>query len=273
MGDRQRSLLSSCLKIMLRPIAEFCLSRGFRIQDFIEVSKRVFVESAARALEDQEANTSVSRVSAMTGIQRPEVRRLLSQGERPERKDIVTRLIGQWAEDRRFRDPGGKTPRALGFSGKNSEFERLVRLVSCDLNPHTVRFELERLGLVEVLGKNVVLKKVEFIAEGDPLQVLRYAAEDVSDLTAAVQENAFVSARTPNLHARTQYDNIPDEYVPKIKSSLLALGRKFHAQARALLAPFDRDINPRGARGQGRNRVVVGTFGRVHAVADESEET
>lgn len=257
---------------MMRPIAEFCISRGVRFQDFIELSKRNFVTAAKAHLEAQSKEVSNSRISAMTGLQRPEVKRLLADKVKSAPKDIITRLVGQWERDKRFADQRGN-PKRLSITGASSEFSKLVRVVSKDLNPHTVRFELARLGLIDVSGGHAKLARVEYISRGDPHKALEFAAEDVSDLLKAVEENAFHSSELPNLHARTQYDNIPDQYLPKIKEGLLALGRKFHAQARALISGFDRDVKPSLPASEGRNRVIVGTFSRTHEYDDESGES
>lgn len=270
MARTRHDFLRSCISLMVRPIAHFCVSRGVRFQDFLELSKKNFVDAAERQLRHEQREVSHSRVSVMTGLQRPEVKRLLADKSKVEPKDIVTRLLGYWERDRRFVDGRGR-PKQLSVQGNNCEFAKLVNVVSKDLNPHTVRFELERLGLVAVVGDKAKLLQKEFLSHGDPQQALRFGSEDVHDLLIAVEENAFLSSQTANLHARTQYDNIPDEFIPKIKESLLELGRSFNAKARDLLAPFDKDLNPKIAKAEGRNRVVVGTFSRTH-VADEQGE-
>lgn len=207
----------------------------------------------------------------MTGLQRPEAARLLAAKIKADPKDIVTRLLGQWEKDKRFTDAKGR-PKRLSIVGNSCEFAKLVRAISKDLNPHTVRFELERLGLVSISDGSAKLLHVEFISQGDPRKALQFAAEDVGDLLKSVEDNAFLALGTPNLHARTHYDNIPDQYLPKIREGLLKLGRKFHSQARALISSFDRDVRPSLPHGEGRNRVVVGTFSRVHEYVDEESK-
>ena len=271
MPETSRNILNSCISRMLRPITGFCLARGIRFQDFVEIAKENFVASAKDQLDVRGLDASLSRVSAMTGLQRPEVRRLLARKGSKDPKDLITRIVGQWERDRRFLDKRGK-PKRLTTIGPSSELRKLVRLVSKDLNPHTVRFELERLGLITMEGDMARLAQVEFIAQGDPVKALQFGAEDVHDLLSAVQENAFISAERPNLHARTQYDNIPDQHLPAIKARLLQLGKQFHTQVRDLLSRFDRDINP-SVRGEtGRNRVIVGTFSHTHEFNLQSSE-
>ena len=272
MANRHKDFLDSCVLLMLRPLVDFCVARGIRFQDFVELSKQSFVASARTQLLERDSNLSHSRLSAMTGLQRLEIKRLLDNKVKTAPKDIVTRLLGQWERDRRFLDRSGH-PKPLLISGPSSEFKKLVRSVSKDLNHHTVKLELERLGLIEISDEKAKLLHAENIVRGDPLKAFQFASEDVHDLLTAVEENAFLSATSPNLHARTQYDNIPERYVPKIKDALLRLGHRFHARARSLISAYDRDINPSlGDSGGGRYRVVIGTFSRAHEFKEDEEQ-
>ncbi len=265
------SPLRTWVGIMLQPIAAFCVARGVRIQDFIELAKGAFVRSAEYQLRAGRRELSVSKLSVMTGLQRPEIGRLQkSAGSEGVAKDIVTRVVGQWASDRRFGDRQGR-PRPLKFGGKASEFSKLVAAVSKDLNVHTVRFELDRLGLISVEGDRIALLRPAHITTGDPAQTMAFGSEDVADLLKAVQQNAATSHEQPNLHARTQYDNIPDEAIPRIRGWLLELGARIHAECRDVLGQCDRDINPKGHTGSGRNRVKLATFSLVEEVDGPTE--
>lgn len=240
----------------MEPVANFCVSRGLHFPDFIELAKLSFVKAAERKLMNMASSTS--KLSVMTGIQRPEINRLRQADSPADSKDFITRILGQWGADKRFVDKR-KRPRKLSTEGKDSEFHRLVHTVSKDLNPNTIRFELERLGLVKNDNGYVTLERPDYIASGDPAKTLLLAAEDASDLLVACEENAFNEHAIPNLHARTYYDKIPDEVIPQIREWSLELGKKIHEECRAFLSQHDEDINSKSRKGTGRNRVVVGT--------------
>ncbi len=265
------SLIRQCLTLMIQPISAFCVSRGVHFQDFLEIAKKSFVRAAEIKLRnDTRSDPSTSRLSVMTGLQRPEIVRLRSEESARSSRDFITRIIGQWSADKRFLDRR-RLPRPLTISGRGSDFRRLVQTVSKDLNPHTVRFELERLGLIHEVDGLVRLTQPVYLSTGDVAETLQIAAEDVRDLLAASEENAFASSMTPNLHARTQYDNIPDDLVPDIKKWCLELGREIHLRVREYLAQKDLDINP-AQPGVGRNRVVLGTFSRVESLTHRNED-
>ena len=204
----------------------------------------------------------------MTGLQRPEVTRLRTDTEQPKTRDFITRVIGQWTSDKRFLDRK-KNPRPLNATGKASEFHQLVRAVSKDLNPHTVHFELTRLGLIQTENGMVTLLQQANVSTGDIKETLRFASEDVRDLLVACEENAFAANDTPNLHARTQYDNIPDDLIPAIRAWCLEFGGEIHSRIRDYLSQRDRDINQDISSRGGRNRVTLGTFSRVEPIEDD----
>ena len=257
-----RDFILKCLRLMLRPIVSFCVSRGIKFRDFSEVSKKLFVLSAQEELSSKNTPISVGRLSLMTGLQRPEIKRLqksVSSWEIPA-QDLIVRIVGQWASDKRFQETSG-VPRPLFTEGKKGDFAKLVASVSRDLNPHTVRFELERLGLVAHIDSHAHLLSSSRIATGEIEKSLEFLSSDVRDLIRAGEENAFGEHLVPNLHATTSYDNISDEQLPKIKRWMLELGQRIHEECRTFLSKFDRDINPKdGDEGIGRNRISFGTF-------------
>lgn len=270
MREDLQSFLRSCLLVMLRPLAKFCVARGIRFQDFVDLAKIAFVKSAEKKLTLERRPSSVSRLSVMTGIQRPEINRILKKPEPNKSKDFIVRIIGQWSSNSKFTDK--KRPKKLSVEGLNSDFAKLTFTIGSDLNPHTVRFELERLGLIEVKDGYAKLLNPVYVTSGDPKNTIRLGSYDVEDLLTALQENAFNEQDVPNLQARTEYDNISDEELAYIREWLLTSGSRFHEQARKFISKFDRDINKSQPKGTGRNRVVLGTYSRVEAIEDQSEE-
>lgn len=255
-------ILKTCLRLLLEPAISFCLARGLKIQDLLEIAKIEFVKTAEKRLITDRHEVSKSKISAMTGVQRPEVTRLLLTAEPSKDKSLIIRVVGRWSGDRRFLDKKGRA-KPLTCEGKGSQFAKLVAAVSTDLNPHTVKFELERLGLIEVRGGTARLNRSEFLSTGDIEQTFRLGAEDAQDLLSAVEENALLKNPLPNLHVRTFYNNVPDSSLQEIREWFLDLGKKIHADCRAFLSKHDKDLNPRISREEGRNRVMMGTFSNI----------
>lgn len=250
---------------MLRPVAGFCLAHSIKLQEFIEITKRAFLDSASDELSKQGAQVSDSKLSIMTGLQRKDISRMKRMAvSEPEPENLATRIIGLWSS-RQYAESNGK-PRKLTIGGRSSQFARLVGLVSQDLNHHTVLFELQRLGLVSVKGDLATLKVPAFIVRGDIDKALPLLGADVRDLVDAVHENVVEDFKTPHLHAKTEYDNISTEHLSKIRLWLIQAGQRFHREAREFLGQLDRDTNPKLKPGNSRNRVSLGTFSFIESI-------
>jgi len=68
---RYQQILSS----LLRPVLRFCLQHGLKLHDVMGLVKGGFVELAQIELERQGQSATVSRIAAMTGVHRPDVRK------------------------------------------------------------------------------------------------------------------------------------------------------------------------------------------------------
>lgn len=247
------------LATALLPLVRFGLGRAVSIQEAIEALKLAFIEAAAREFEGNGEKINVSRLSAATGLRRREVKRLFFD-ERPKENQAgtITKIVGLWAAARQFTTETGR-PRTLDIE---REFPRLVRQVSSDLNPGTVLFELERLGLVARTQFGLKLKKPGIIRTSEELMTYELIADDLSDLFGAISGNIGADKEDkPNPHAKTFFDNIEEQSVPKIKAWLRKENKRIHKRLRDFLSQFDLDVS--GKSGRGGCRVVFGTFGKV----------
>lgn len=257
--------MAKTLKRLVAPAVRFCLRHALHIQDIEAAVKEALVESAARDLARRGQPANISRLSAATGLHRREVMRLVSSGEnsteenasRTEGKGLISRVIGRWQFDKKFMSPA-RRPRTLTVEGSTGEFAELVRSVSNDLNPGTVLRELERIGAVERTARGVKLTSHVYQTRRDAAEGYRMLGDDLGDLTGSVEENISGKNELPNLHARTEFDNIYSDALPEIREWLLRRGTEFHADVRSYLARFDRDFS-KGSGGAGA-RVIIGTF-------------
>ncbi len=262
MIDSSRKLLLDCLKVLLRPAVGFAFRHSLHIQDIVECAKVEFIALAEREAEQEARKVNVSRLSAVTGLHRRDVIRLFRESrEKIEPRSVISRVMGQWQHNRRYTTQSGK-PRVLTVEGRESEFSKLVGSISNDLHPGTVLSELERIGAVRQTKLGVQLVAEVYIPKDDLKQGLSILAADVGDLSGAVLENVIDAPKLPNLHARTEYDNVDPSAVPAIKKWLLKEGSAFHRRAREFIAKFDRDFRDTADTGatKKRARVSVGTF-------------
>ena len=255
-------MMQQALRYLIRPLARFCVRHRIGIREILELLKQELSRAAAEELTSQGSSANVSRISAITGIHRKDLPRLIRDLPKdPESRSVLSRVIGHWQQQTKFRTTSGK-PRTLSISGTDSEFHALVKSVSADLNPYTVLQELERFGAVERTSQGLKLAHRVWVPKGDIKQGFEIVAKDISDLLTTVEEN--VTSREPqHLHLRTEYDNIPAKFMPEIKEWLMREGSALHQRARNFMARMDRDENKGIQPGTDRIRVVLGSFGKT----------
>jgi len=143
-------LLHACYSFMV-PVARFLLRSGISFTEFSEVARMAFVEVASRDYGLRGRTTNVSRVAAMTGISRKEVKRL--RGLKHEYTDPRVELsplsdvLQRWFADKAYLNAKGK-PKALRMHGARASFSALVREGAGDLPAGAIRFELVRCGAI-----------------------------------------------------------------------------------------------------------------------------
>lgn len=231
------------LKGLLQPLIGLCLRRAFTYQEFLAVAKEAFIDSAVRELTSMGKKVNSSRISAITGIRRADIREYLDSPSK-EYEDAISvpqRVVGQWLSDSRFLTGAGK-PRSLTFQGPRSEFSRLVETVTKHIHPRSILDELERVGSIQKRAKTIQLSYDVFSMQEDESEALALLAKDIDTLVSAVDQNIAKEYFYPNLHIRTEYDNIFEKDLPKIRKWFVAEGKKLHKRARAYLSKYDQDI-------------------------------
>jgi len=246
------------------PIARLCLRNSIKLSDVIEILKASFVDAAVVELEMNKEEISGSKISVMSGVHRKDVTRLQRSGAelKPE-KNVVARVMVAWQQDPRFRTKNGK-PRVLNAEGRDSEFAQLVESVTGgDLNSYATLFEMERIGVLSKQGKRVKLRWRDYVSAGNLQEGLGMLADDANDLMSAVEENVYANHSVPNLHLKTEFDNISSAALPKIRQWMLNEGSLLHKRAREFLSQFDLDFNPKMETKTGGARVILGAFSRI----------
>ena len=271
MNSNEIDRANRCLRLLLLPVMRFCLRRSLKFQEIVEACKGALVDAARDEIDALGGRATTNRISIMTGIHRADIARLEGGVDNESKvrapSNLVSRVLSRWQVDERFMTVSGK-PRVLTFDGKQGEFAKLVDAVSSDPNPYSVLQEMERIGAVEITPRGVHLKTKEYIISADAESTFAHLAQDSEDLIVAVEENIAGDADEPNLHLRTEYDNIGASSLPVIRRWLLQEGSSSHRRIRQFLAKYDRDTNKKRRDSSPRVRVSLCSFSRTHFVRD-----
>lgn len=266
-----KEIFLRALSGLLKPVVKYAIRSSLKFREISEILKVEYARSAAEELAQLGQSVTVSKLSAMTGLQRRDLTKILDPSIEDVRpKDLIARVIGLWQSAQRYCDKQGK-PKTLVLNGRESEFGSLVSEVSTDLNPYTVVFELERIGAIKQTEKGITLIMSGYQPIDDLDQSLNLLTQDMQDLYMAVEENIFSGNQPNNLHIKTQYDNIPISKESEVRAWLLAKGAELHKECRKYLSQFDRDINPKIKKlhpDDSSVRIGIGTF----SFAEEAKE-
>ncbi|MCB0338488.1 MAG: hypothetical protein KDD53_02740 [Bdellovibrionales bacterium] len=268
MARNPEKALHQCIERMLRPIVRLALGRSLGIQVLTESLKKVLLEVAEEEMETRGEKVNMRRLSVVTGIHRRDVDRIYKRQDlREGSSGFIGRVIMQWRRDPLFQTKSGR-PKVLTFKGEDAEFKELVELVSKDIKPGTVLFELERLGAVEKTPHGLKLLARGHIPQEDPAEEYDILGEDSEYLMEAIIENLeYPENSRPNFHATTIFDNIREEDIPKIQKWFHKHCSAFHRRVESLLSKSDVDFAPskkgKKSKKPAGKKVVFGSFSKM----------
>ena len=140
------------LKPALIHLALFLIDQGITAGELQYAISEVFVKAAGSRAQMKNGRVNQSRVAAMTGCTRTEVRRLVNC-DRSNRSDSATygarRLLEGWSRDPEFLTQSGQ-PKKLRLRGGYGAFPSLAKKYSADVPPKASLDELKRLKAIVV---------------------------------------------------------------------------------------------------------------------------
>jgi hypothetical protein len=280
MSDRSQDDLERAIFALLRPLVRLSLERGLACGEMVAVLKRAYVDVAERDFVVDGRKQTTSRISLLTGLTRKEVRRLLSAEDAPNtwrdrsRINRAARVLSGWARDPDFRDRRGG-PASLPFETEQGpSFTELVRRHGADVTARAVLDELLRVGAVRHL-KDGRLRPVDraYLPQADEGAKMAILGTDVADLISAIDHNITETSQEPFYQRKVAYDNLPAEYLPKLRGLVRRDAQKLLERLDGEMARNDRDVTP-DAASPGGKRAMVGIyyFEDDRDEADEDDE-
>lgn len=150
-GTRKQLLYA--LRCVLRPIVRILIRAGIRFNEFSELARGVYIESAIRDGVDKEGIPTRERVSAATGVTQQQVDYYVeNQGALPMAQPTLARVavevLHKWYKDSKYLTAEG-TPSELEFEVSSGQsLSGLIKEVDPSVSPGMVLAELMRAGAI-----------------------------------------------------------------------------------------------------------------------------
>jgi hypothetical protein len=239
MGATASDAVIAEIRRFLAELATALLERGITPKRFAHLAREAFVNAAANTSQFSSGKINYSKVAALTGLPRAEVRRLLNRTSRKREATYASRtpaerVVQGWLTDERFLTDGGR-PKPLKIDRDGSSFTTLLNEYAGDVSKRAVLDELIRKKLAIRMGAQLRLRSSEVLtrrktrdalsrvmpalvdsiriastessaAIDSSLYRLRLAAGTVADL-AMVRERCLSSLRSLLYGLRESLDN------------------------------------------------------------------
>ena len=205
------------LKPALVHLALFLIDQGITAGELQSTISEVFVKAAGSRAQMKNGRVNQSRVAAMTGCTRTEVRRLVkNEGTSPNDPAIygARRLLEGWSRDPEFLTSGGR-PKKLRLRGAYGAFPSLAKKYSADIPPKASLDELKRLNAVVVSNGFAAQRPIQEVDVRRRSQNLSRAALQLMNIFQAMgypDTVAPILAFTGGITLET-FDNTADRVV------------------------------------------------------------
>ncbi len=192
--SRETQQVARTLQELLEVLAPLLLLHGVTPVRIADIAKNALVANAASSSRMPTGRVNQSKVAAITGLTRAEVRRRLAGASRlpPTRSkalDRSARVVAGWLRDPLFIDEFGK-PKSLPLKSGNTSFSELVRLHSGDVPPRVVLEQLRLRKIVRLGPDSVTLRSKPQAIRGTRQSTLVEVAPYVNDLLATATTDA-----------------------------------------------------------------------------------
>lgn len=186
------SINESALKI-LRPLIRVMIRNGISSGNFEELVRKAYVDEAFSIGKKNQLKTTVSSISAQTGLSRKEVKRLheleSSHNIEVEQKyNRAIRVISGWLNDSAYTDKQGNA-KELALDGEATTFASLVKQFSGDIPTKAMLNLLQTAECVELKNNRVKLIKHAYVPGNDSAEIIRILGTDTNELLNTIDHN------------------------------------------------------------------------------------
>lgn len=190
MSKTINSILGESAIKILRPLIRVMLRNGISCGNFEELVRKAYVDEA---FSSTRIKTTISSVSAQTGLSRKEVKRL-TELDKTHHTDIeqkynrAVRVISGWVNDPTFLDENGNT-KELQINENEYSFSTLVKKYSGDITTRAMLDLLHAAECINVTNGKVTLIKQAYVPGNDSGEIIRILGTDTNELINTIDFN------------------------------------------------------------------------------------
>jgi hypothetical protein len=246
MPTAARNQLLHALRRVLRPIVRVLIRAGIRFDEFAELARGVFVETAIRDGLDNVGTPTRARVSVVTGVSRQQVDYYIdNKGAFPEAKPtlagIMLEVLQKWHTEPLYVGPYG-IPLELEFEASaGRSFRALVALVTETVSPGVVLEDLLRVGSVMYSGETHFRAVSRQFLMPEPMspQQIEYFGSALTRLAQTLEFNMDPQNPTKRLERFVLADRgLPVDALPKFEKYARERANEFLVDLDNWLTPY-----------------------------------
>ena len=273
-SSASRAQLLHALRRVLRPVVKVLIRAGIRFDEFSELARGVYVESAVRDGLDHVTKPTRARVSMATGVSRHQVDYYLENegalpAADPTLTNILTEVLQKWHTDPLYVGPYG-IPLELEFEvpGGGRCVRNLVAMVNPKVSAEIVLEELISVGSVTYSGEKHYRATSRYFMMPEPMSApqIEYFGNTLTRLTETLEFNMNPKNSTKRLERFVVADRgLPPDVVPKFEA---------YARDRAteLLLDLDNWLTPYSAPGTAEESARIPTGLNVFLYVEPSPD-
>jgi Family of unknown function (DUF6502) len=221
-----RKQLLYALRRVLRPVIQILIRAGIRFDEFSELARGVYIESAIRGGIDHPTPPTRERIALATGVTRQQVDHYIENEKElpvaePTLARVAVEVLHKWHTDSQYLGSYG-IPLELEFEGiTGRDFRRLVSSVERKVSAGVVLDELLRAGSVISVGDNHFRTISRAFVPSEPMspQQLEYFGHSLRRLANTLEHNFNPNNADKRLERFVAADRgIPRELLPKFES-------------------------------------------------------
>lgn len=241
------------LRRVLRPIVRILIRAGIRFEEFAELARGVYVESAIRDGLDHTSGLTRNRISVVTGIARHQVDYFIENdaalpSASPTLAGVLVEVLQKWHTDPHYVGPYG-IPLELEFDipGGGRTFRSLVAMVNSSVSAGVVLEELLRIGSVTYSGEKYFRAVSRYFMMPEPMspQQMEYFGNTMTRLAKTLEFNMNPRNVEKRLERFVVADRgLPPEVFPKFEAYARERTSEFLLDLDNWLTPYSRSSDP-----------------------------